>query len=83
MLVIHAEQSKHQGPQYVHSFYELNGTGDGWFAVDGQIIPIKWHHEALEGPFRFTLADGTTPITLGVGSTYCAIIDDGCTVEAE
>lgn len=82
VLVIHAEHSKFNNG-YTYSFYNLSGSGDGWFAVDGQIIPIKWFHEGVDGPFRFTLADGTTPITLGVGSTYCAIIDVDCTVEAE
>lgn len=82
VLIISAEQSMYNGGQYIHSFYELSGSGDGWFAVDGQIVPIKWYHEGVEGPFSFTLEDGT-PITLGVGSTYCAIIDDDCTVTAE
>ena len=65
-----------------HTFYALDGTGDGWFAVDGQIVPVKWHHEDAKGPFQFTLEDGT-PITLGVGSTYCAIVDDDCDVVVE
>ena len=77
VLVVNTDQTNPTGK---HSFYELNGTGDGWFAVDGQIIPVKWHHEDVKGPFQFTLEDGT-PITLGVGSTYCAIIDGS--VEAE
>lgn len=83
VLIIAAEQTMRDGGKYIHSFYELSGSGDGWFAVDGQIIPIKWFHEGVDGPFRFTLSDGTTPITLGVGSTYCAILDIDCTVEAE
>ena len=77
VLVINTTQTNPFGK---HSFYELNGTGDGWFAVDGQIIPVKWHHEDAKSPFQFTLEDGT-PITLGIGSTYCAIIDGS--VEAE
>lgn len=65
-----------------HSFYDLDGSGDGYFAVDGKMIPIKWEHEDVNGPFRFTLEDGT-PITLGVGKTYCAIIDTKGSVTAE
>ena len=80
VLVMLADQ--HIG-QTGHSFYELDGSGDGFFAVSGKIIPIKWHHEGVEGPFRFTLEDGTTPITLGVGTTYCAIIDVSGSVTAE
>ena len=66
-----------------HSLYELDGSGDGYFAVGGKMIPVKWHHEDAAGPFRFTLEDGTTPITLGVGKTYCAIIDTTGSVTVE
>ena len=65
-----------------HSFYDLDGTGDGYFACGGKMIPVKWHHEDAKGPFHFTLEDGT-PITLGVGKTYCAIIDASGSVTAE
>lgn len=80
LLVIVTEQTKVQ--KTGHSFYDLEGTGDGYFAVDGQMIPVKWHHNGVEGPFSFTLEDGT-PITLGVGKTYCAIIGSGGSVTAE
>lgn len=80
VLVVTTTQTK---PENYHSFYELSGSGDGYFAVDGKMIPIKWHHDGVEGPFRFTLEDGTTPITLGIGSTYCAIIDVSGSVNAE
>lgn len=78
ILVISAEQSK----LGICSFYNLNGTGDGYYAVDGQMVPIKWYHEDVNGPFSFTLEDGT-PITLGVGSTYCAIVSTNGSVTAE
>ena len=65
-----------------HSFYNLEGTGDGYFACDGKMIPVKWHHEGVDGPFRFTQEDGT-PITLGVGSTYCAIVSTDGSITAE
>ena len=79
LLVIKAPQSN---PTGYHSFYELGGSGDGWFAVDGQLVPVKWTHEDAAGPFQFALEDGT-PITLGIGSTYCAIMDVSGSVEAE
>lgn len=79
LLVVVTEQTKVKSG---HSFYDLDGSGEGYFAVDGQMIPIQWHHDDAEGPFRFTLADGT-PITLGVGTTYCAIIGSGGSVTAE
>ena len=83
VLVIFAEQSNKETKHGNHSFYAMDGSGDGYFAVDGKMIPIQWHHEGVEGPFRFTLEDGTTPITLGIGKTYCAITDTSCTVTAE
>ena len=81
VLTIFAEQTTHSNN--VSSFYELSGSGDGYFAVDGQMVPIKWYHDGVSGPFRFTLADGTTPITLGVGTTYCAIVDTTGSFTAE
>ena len=82
VLVITTPQSNKQTRHGNHSFYVLDGTGDGYFAAGGQMIPVKWHHEGVDGPFRFTLEDGT-PITLGVGKTYCAIIDVSGSVIAE
>lgn len=79
LLFVFAEQSV---TATTHSFYDLDGSGDGYFAVDGKMVPIKWQHKDAEGPFSFTLEDGT-PITLGVGSTYCAIIDVSGSVTAE
>lgn len=79
LLVIVTEQTHGKKG---HSFYDLDGSGDGYFAVGGQMIPVKWHHTGVEGPFSFTLEDGT-PITLGVGKTYCAIIGSGGSVTAE
>ena len=78
VLVINTDQSMHDNGL---TLYDLDGTGDGWFATGGKLIAIKWHHDGVEGPFRFTLEDGTTPITLGIGSTYCAILEGS--VEAE
>ena len=82
VLVITTPQSKKTTQHGTHSFYELDGTGDGYFACSGKMIPIKWHHKGVDGPFSFTLEDGT-PITLGIGSTYCAIISTDGSVTAE
>ena len=78
LLVIKTIQIQPKGK---NSFYHLSRTANGYYAVDGQIIPIQWHHSAVDGPFQFTLEDGT-PITLGVGTTYCAIVGDDGYVEA-
>lgn len=78
LIILASQQKANDG----NSFYNLDGTGDGYFACGGKMIPIKWHHEGVDGPFRFTLEDGT-PITLGVGSTYCAIVSTEGSVTAE
>lgn len=57
---------------YDRSFYDLDGSGDGYFICDGKIVPIQWHRDELRGSFTYTLADGT-PLILGVGSTYVGI----------
>lgn len=49
------------------------GSGSGFFACNGEIVPILWSRSSVLEPYQFTLEDGT-PITLGVGSTYIALI---------
>ena len=56
----------------VYHVADLYGSGEGYFACNGQIVPIQWTHENEEDPFTFTLTDGT-PLTLGVGNSYIAI----------
>ena len=51
---------------------DLYGTGTGYFACGGKMIPILWSHEGEHDPIYFTKTDGT-PLELGVGSTYLAI----------
>lgn len=60
------------GSDGVHRFMELNGEGDGYFATNGKLVPIKWHHEKDEDPFTYTLTDGT-PLVQSVGTSYIAI----------
>ena len=60
----------------------LIGSGDGWFACDGYIVPIIWNRESDTEPFSFTLADGT-PLVQGVGNSYIAIAPTQSSLEAE
>jgi len=57
----------------IHVFYNTIGSGEGYLAMDGQIIPILWSRESLRSPFVYTLGDGT-PISLAVGSSYIALV---------
>ena len=67
-------------PEGSNSFYELLGSGEGYFACDGKAVKIQWHRETVEDPYSFTLEDGT-PITLGVGKSYYGILSTKGSVE--
>lgn len=56
-----------------HKFYNTIGSGEGYAAIGGKIVPITWNREGLRTPYTYTLADGT-PLTLDVGTTYIAIV---------
>ena len=51
---------------------DLEGSGSGYIASNGQIVAVTWHRSGPNAPFSFTLADGT-PAALGIGSSYIAI----------
>ena len=74
IFVLKADRSRPNGE---HSFYELIGSGEGYFACDGQIVKILWNRPTLEAPFSYTLEDGT-PLTLGVGTSYIGIVTPSC-----
>ena len=57
----------------VHVFYESIGSGEGYAAVNGKIVPVTWSRADVYSPFKFTLADGS-PLLLDVGSTYFAMV---------
>ena len=56
-----------------HKVYETIGSGEGYAAINGQIVPIKWSREGLRTHYTYTLADGT-PLTMDVGTTYIALV---------
>ena len=72
VMVLYTDQWKIFDGAYYRSYYELEGTGDGYLAIDGKLVPIKWSRADLYSPFTYTLADGT-PLTLATGHTYVAI----------
>ena len=65
-----------------HMIITLEGSGTGYYACGGQVIPIKWSRDSVYDPFTYTLEDGT-PVTFGVGKTYIAIIPTNATVQWE
>ena len=68
--------------QSVYHVADLSGSGEGYFACGGKIIPIRWECQGQNVPITFTLADGT-PLELGVGSSYIAIAPLTSTVQYE
>ena len=56
-----------------HKFYDTIGSGEGYAAINGKIVPITWSREGLRTHYTYTLADGT-PLELDVGTTYIAVV---------
>lgn len=61
-----------------HLTIKTTGTGTGYFACNGQLVPIKWSRASVNDPFTYTLENGN-PVTFGVGSTYVAVIPTNAT----
>lgn len=61
---------------------DILGSGEGYFACDGYMIPIQWHRENETDTFTFTLEDGT-PLAQGVGASYVAIVPTQSSVSCE
>ncbi len=66
----------------VYHVADLDGSGEGYFACGGKIIPIKWYHENETDPITFTLEDGT-PLVQGIGNSYIAITPLASDIEYE
>ena len=61
---------------------QLEGSGSGYYACGGKLVPITWHRAGPYAPFSFTLADGT-PLQMGIGSSYIAIAPTASTISWE
>ena len=72
VFVLYAEQTKRKGGSYMRSYYDLIGEGEGYYALDGQIVKIKWSRQDVEAPFVLTYEDGTK-VTMAVGQSYFAV----------
>ncbi len=78
IFVLKAPTKKLKGSERVD--ITLKGEGEGYYACNGQLVPIKWSRASEQDPFTYTLEDGT-PLTLGVGKSYIAIVPTGATTE--
>lgn len=80
ILVLHTATSLQSDRK--HLTIETTGSGAGYFACNGQIVPILWSRDSVTDPFTYTLEDGTA-LTLGVGTTYIAVVPTNATVSYE
>ena len=60
---------------------KMVGSGKGYFASGGKMVEINWSRDSANDSYTYTLADGT-PLTLGIGKTYVAVIYKNGTVSA-
>ena len=65
--------AKNQGDDAGHLTIDMVGSGTGYYACGGQMVPIRWTRSKTSQPFTFTLEDGT-PLTLAVGKTYIGFV---------
>ena len=71
VIAIYTKQWYHSNG--MHKFYNTIGSGEGYAAIGGKIVPITWTRESLRTSYVYTLADGT-PLDLDVGTTYIALV---------
>ena len=74
--VVVLEADTHVKDKQGHLETQMTGTGKGYFARDGKIIPIQWSRESNSAKYVYTDSEGN-PISFGIGKTYIAIVPDG------
>lgn len=74
VLVVMTDISTIPGDKEGRQNVDLVGSGSGWFACGGKVIPITWSKASPTAPLTYSTADGL-PLNLGVGSSYINIID--------
>lgn len=82
VIVMFCRVSDETHGETVYHIANLLGSGTGYWACDGQIVPICWSRSGDSDPFTYTLEDGT-PVELGVGNTYVALAPSNSTVDYE
>ena len=70
------EADSHVKDKKGHLEVQMTGSGKGYYARDGKIVPITWSRESNSAHYVYTDEAGN-PISFGVGKTYVAIVPDG------
>ena len=74
--VLILEADSHVKDKKGHLEVKMTGTGKGYYARDGKIVPITWSRDGYTDHYVYTDESGE-PISFGVGKTYVAITPDG------
>ena len=72
-VMVIAASTAPTGDEYARIDVSLSGSGDGYFANGGKIVPIKWQRAGDGATFTYTTTDGK-PLVSGVGRTFIAVI---------
>lgn len=74
--IVILEADSHVKDKKGHLEVQMTGTGKGYYARDGKIIPITWSRESNTSHYVYTDESGN-PVSFGIGKTYVAITPDG------
>ena len=80
VMVLYADTS-YQEDGYLLNI-RLTGTGTGYYACGGQIVPITWQRDGEDGMFFFYMEDGS-PVTFLAGKTYVSVVPTGSDVSVK
>lgn len=80
VIAVYTKQWGVPGSNGGHQYYETIGSGKGYAAINGKIVPILWSRKDVKSPYTYTLEDGT-PLTLNVGTTYIAVVGEKFPIE--
>jgi hypothetical protein len=82
VLVLFAKISPIKGDAYGRMEIDLVGSGDGVYAVNGEIVDIKWSKDSYTSPFIYTNTDGSERV-FNAGTSYICIVSSASSVEVE
>lgn len=72
VIIQSAKMYEHDENGYM--YYKLeNSNGEGYYAVNGEVVPITWKKSSLTSPTKYYDANGNE-LVLNTGKTYIAIV---------
>ena len=72
VIVIMAVVTNKSASGNTYHVADLEGSGNGYYACGGKLIPITWERSGSKDTFTFRTADGAE-VSLGVGNSYIGI----------